>query len=187
MPRTDILECRDGVLLTLDIQRRPWEHDAGGCPDMRHAGRLESSYSPTRLSVDDVWTSDVQVNGWRRAKKYALLDGHYDDLAHLAARRRTLGAVLGKCRPSRASGLGREPQNSGDSLRIRVMAPEVICGLRKTWARSKLPGMADRRSPLRCVLRWRLHPGPAKWPGRSRSPARLPSVRRRSPATLRSS
>ena len=93
---------------------------------MRHAGRLESSYSPTRLSVDDVWTSDVQVKGWRRAKKYALIDGHYDDLAHLAARRRTLGAVLGECRPSRASGLWREPQNSGYGARCDLWPSENV-------------------------------------------------------------
>ncbi len=93
MPWTYIVECRDGSLYTgstYDIERRLWEHNSGlirGYTSSRRPVKLVFAHETDR--IDDAWGLERQIKGWRRAKKFALINGDYEGLVELAATRRT--------------------------------------------------------------------------------------------------
>ncbi len=93
MPWTYILKCRDGSLYTgstFDVERRVWEHNSGlipGYTSSRRPVKLVFAHETDR--IDEAWALEQQIKGWRRAKKFALINGDYAELVRLAATRRT--------------------------------------------------------------------------------------------------
>ena len=92
MPWTYILKCRDGSLYTGStsaVERRVWEHNAGlipGYTSTRRPVKLVFAHETER--IDDAWALEKQIKGWRRAKKFALISGDYEQLVRLADTRR---------------------------------------------------------------------------------------------------
>ena len=144
MPWTYIVECRDGALYTgstYDVDRRLWEHNSGLIP------RYTSSRRPVKLvfahetdRIDDAWGLELQIKGWRRSKKFALINGDYEALVELARNprwwpRRLLrtrrrwspwrrsSRTIGNLPNRRIRGIVREPQNS--VILIRVVSERV--------------------------------------------------------------
>jgi putative endonuclease len=88
MPWTYILECSDGsfyVGSTRDLERRVFEHNEG----------LGAAYTKRRRPVRLVWAADFEriddafgyekmIQGWRREKRIALIEGREGDLPELA-------------------------------------------------------------------------------------------------------
>ncbi|GAA5106033.1 hypothetical protein GCM10023339_02540 [Alloalcanivorax gelatiniphagus] len=88
MPWTYIVECADGsyyVGSTWDLERRISEHNEG----------LGAAYTKRRRPVRLVWAADFErvdeayayekrLQGWRRDKRRALIEGREDDLPELA-------------------------------------------------------------------------------------------------------
>jgi putative endonuclease len=87
-----ILECRGGSYYTGTTRRsledRVGEHNAGrldGYTARRRPVRLV--FSEDFTDPRDAIAAERQVKGWTRAKKLALIEGRFDDLAALARRR----------------------------------------------------------------------------------------------------
>jgi putative endonuclease len=88
MPHLYILECSNGayyVGTTWDLERRVSEHNLG----------LGSAYTrrrrPDRLlwaeeydRIDEAYVREKQIQGWRRAKREALMEGRLKDLPGLS-------------------------------------------------------------------------------------------------------
>ncbi len=88
MPWTYILECSDGsfyVGSTRDLERRVFEHNEG----------LGAAYTKRRRPVRLVWAAEFEridaaygyekmIQGWRREKRIALIEGREADLPELA-------------------------------------------------------------------------------------------------------
>ncbi|GIM68298.1 hypothetical protein Pve01_90250 [Planomonospora venezuelensis] len=88
MPWTYIVECSDGsfyVGSTWDLERRLSEHNEG----------LGAAYTKRRRPVRLVWAADFEridaayayekmIQGWRREKRLALIEGREDELPALA-------------------------------------------------------------------------------------------------------
>jgi putative endonuclease len=83
-----ILECCDGsyyVGSTKDLERRLFEHQKG-LGAKYTAGRLPVKlvYCEEYERVDDAYLREKQAQGWRRAKREALINGNPDLLPSLA-------------------------------------------------------------------------------------------------------
>ena len=81
-----ILECADGsyyVGSTEDLERRIWEHNEGiGAKYTARRRPVKVVYAAEFQSIAEAY--ERQVQGWRRAKREALIRGDYDALPELA-------------------------------------------------------------------------------------------------------
>jgi putative endonuclease len=88
MAWTYILECSDGsfyVGSTVDLERRVSQHDLGeGAAYTRRRRPVRLVWAAQFARVDDAYAFEKQVQGWRRDKRIALIEGRYDDLPALA-------------------------------------------------------------------------------------------------------
>ncbi len=85
-----ILECSDGSLYvgsTIDLERRIWQHDNG------EAAAYTRRRRPVRLvwscdfdRIDEAFAFEKHLQGWGRAKRWALVEGRVDDLSWLSSR-----------------------------------------------------------------------------------------------------
>jgi len=92
MPWTYILTCADGSLYvgsTVNLERRLAEHQAG--EGSRYTARRDRQ--PVQLAwsihfdrIDDAFWFEKQVQGWNRAKRFALMEGRWEDLPDLSRR-----------------------------------------------------------------------------------------------------
>lgn len=85
-----ILECEDGSLYvgsTRNLDERTAQHDATrvGYTGRRKARKL--LWAEEFDSIADAWAIERQLHGWSRAKKLAVVEGRFDALPALAARR----------------------------------------------------------------------------------------------------
>ena len=89
-----ILECSDGsyyVGSTGALERRLWEHNEGqGAKYTARRRPVKLVYAAEFHSIAEAWAREKQVQGWRRAKREALIGGVYDALPELA--RKDFGA-----------------------------------------------------------------------------------------------
>ncbi len=83
-----ILECADGsyyVGSTKDLERRIWEHNEGiGAKYTARRRPVKLMYAAECDSIAEAYEREKQVQGWRRAKREALIRGDYDALPELA-------------------------------------------------------------------------------------------------------
>ena len=92
MAWTYILECADGsfyVGSTVALERRVVEHNLGlGSAYTRRRSRrpVRLVWSAQFARVEDAFRFEKQVQGWGRAKRIALIEGHYDALPDLSSR-----------------------------------------------------------------------------------------------------
>ena len=102
MAWTYILECSDGsfyVGSTVDLERRVSQHDLGeGAAYTKRRRPVTLVWAAQFARVDEAYAFEKQVQGWRRDKRIALIEGRYDDLPALALgywrrRRRTSGPM----------------------------------------------------------------------------------------------
>jgi putative endonuclease len=88
MAWTYILECCDGsfyVGSTIDLERRFWQHSVGeGAAYTKRRRPVRLAWAAQFARVDDAFAFEKQVQGWRREKRIALIEGRYDDLPALA-------------------------------------------------------------------------------------------------------
>jgi putative endonuclease len=88
-----ILQCADGsfyVGSTFDLDGRVWEHNQGlGAVYTRRPGRRPVTlvYAADFDRIDEAFAFEKRVQGWRRAKRIALIEGRFDDLPELSRRR----------------------------------------------------------------------------------------------------
>ncbi|KQQ41470.1 MAG: GIY-YIG nuclease family protein [Nocardioides sp.] len=89
---TYILECADGsfyVGSTVDLERRVGEHDAGvGAAYTRRRRPVRLVWSAQYASIEEAFRYEKQIQGWRRAKREALIRGEFELLPRLASRAR---------------------------------------------------------------------------------------------------
>jgi putative endonuclease len=92
MAWTYTLECADGSLYvgsTTDLGRRVDEHNLGvgaAYTRLRRRRPVRLAWSAQFDRVEDAFRFEKQVQGWSRAKRIALIEGHLDVLPHLASR-----------------------------------------------------------------------------------------------------
>lgn len=83
-----MLECADGhfyVGHTDDLERRLAEHESGAIPGYTSRRRpVRLVWSDSFPDRDQARTVERQLKGWRRAKKLALIAGHWEALVRLA-------------------------------------------------------------------------------------------------------
>ncbi|SEC10234.1 putative endonuclease [Nocardioides exalbidus] len=88
MPWTYILECSDGsfyVGSTWNLERRLGEHNEGlGAEYTRRRRPVRLAWAGECDRIDEAFAFEKQVQGWRRDKRLALIEGRYDDLPELA-------------------------------------------------------------------------------------------------------
>ncbi|CAN5674955.1 GIY-YIG nuclease family protein [soil metagenome] len=90
MAWTYILECSDGsyyVGSTVDLQRRLSQHQRGeGAAYTRHRRLVELVWAAEYSSIRQAYFFEKQIQGWRREKREALIEGRCEDLPDLASR-----------------------------------------------------------------------------------------------------
>jgi putative endonuclease len=88
MPWMYILECSDGsyyVGSTVDLERRLWQHNQGeGAAYTARRRPVKVAFAAEFVSIADAYAAEKQVQGWRRAKREALICGDYEALPALA-------------------------------------------------------------------------------------------------------
>ena len=88
MAWTYILECSDGsfyVGSTVDMERRLWEHNEGlGAAYTRRRRPVRLVWAAQFDRVADAYAYEKRVQGWRRAKRLALIEDREEDLPELA-------------------------------------------------------------------------------------------------------
>ena len=86
-----ILRCSDGsyyVGSTTDLARRLSQHQEGlGAEYTRRRLPVELAWVAEFESVADAFRFEKRVQGWRRAKREALIEGRLRDLPGLSCRR----------------------------------------------------------------------------------------------------
>lgn len=115
-----ILECYDGsysVGSTVDLIRRFEEHQNGvGANHTKKRLPVTLVYCEEYRNVAHAFYREKQVQGWRREKKQALIDGQYKQLPFLAIAYRDLKSLA-----SRASAnLNSVPQQKSDSTQSEL-------------------------------------------------------------------
>ncbi len=90
MPYVYMLRCVDGsyyVGSTFNLERRLWQHNTNteGASYTRSRRPVELVWSGWYDSIRDAFTMEKQIQGWRREKREALINGRYDLLPKLAA------------------------------------------------------------------------------------------------------
>lgn len=88
MPWVYILECDDGSLYTgstWNLEKRLAEHQNGlGANHTRKKLPVKLVFCEYSDRIDAAYAREKQIQGWRRAKKLALITQNYDDLPKLA-------------------------------------------------------------------------------------------------------
>jgi len=83
-----ILRCSDGSYYTgstTDLHRRIGQHQNGeGANHTRKHLPVELVYYEEYPRIDDAFQREKQVQGWRREKKEALINGAFEKLPELA-------------------------------------------------------------------------------------------------------
>jgi putative endonuclease len=87
-----ILECSDGsyyVGSTTNLEARLWQHQHGphGAAYTRHRRPVKLAWCGEFEHVALAFAFEKQVQGWRRDKREALIQGEYDRLPSLSWRR----------------------------------------------------------------------------------------------------
>jgi putative endonuclease len=113
-----ILKCGNGAYYTgstTDLDLRLQQHQRGeGANFTRKHLPVELVYYEVFDRIDDAFYREKQVQGWRRAKKEALINGHHDKLRELAksyasagsASDASAGSETGDVAPELAEGAG---------------------------------------------------------------------------------
>jgi putative endonuclease len=85
-----ILECADGTLYvgsTVDLARRVWQHENGeGAAYTRRRRPVRLVWSCEVDRVDEAFAFEKHLQGWSRAKRWALVEGRVDDLRWMSSR-----------------------------------------------------------------------------------------------------
>jgi putative endonuclease len=93
MPFVYLLECRDGsyyVGSTFDLERRLSEHEQGlGAKYTQHRRPVRLVWHAFYDSVAEAYAMEKRVQGWRREKRRALIEGRFGDLPALSRGRET--------------------------------------------------------------------------------------------------
>ena len=83
-----ILECNDGSYYTgstLDLEYRFEQHQNGkGAKYTRKRLPVKLVYFEEYDRIDEAFYREKQVQGWRREKKKALINGEYEKLSELS-------------------------------------------------------------------------------------------------------
>ena len=84
-----MLRCSDGsfyVGSTVDLETRLWQHEVGeGAAYTRRRRPVVLVWSAELETIAEAFGLEKQVQGWRREKRLALVEGRYEDLPELAA------------------------------------------------------------------------------------------------------
>lgn len=85
---TYILECADKSFYTgstTDLERRLWEHNNGlGANYTKRRLPVKLVYYEEYGRIDEAFYREKQIQGWRRKKKIALIEGKTELLTTLA-------------------------------------------------------------------------------------------------------
>jgi predicted GIY-YIG superfamily endonuclease len=115
-----MLRCADGTYYvghTDDLERRTAEHQAGSVPGHTSARRpVELVFAAEMPSRDEAMQREMQLKGWKRAKKEALIRGDWGDLKMLARGR-------DRRRPSTSGSPAGEPYAQGERKLPTAAAP----------------------------------------------------------------
>jgi putative endonuclease len=88
MAWTYILECADGsfyVGSTIDLEQRLWQHNEGlGAEYTKRRRPVRLAWAADFARVDEAYAYEKRIQGWRRTKRLALIEGREDDLPELA-------------------------------------------------------------------------------------------------------
>ena len=83
-----MLECADGSLYvgsTVNLEARVWQHNEGeGAVYTARRRPVTLVWATEFERIDDAFAYEKQVQGWRRDKRIALIEGRYADLPALA-------------------------------------------------------------------------------------------------------
>ena len=83
-----LLRCADGSYYaghTDDLGRRVAQHASGAIPGYTHERRpVELVWSQETATRDEALTAELQIKGWSRAKKAALVAGDWQRVSVLA-------------------------------------------------------------------------------------------------------
>ena len=87
-----MLECCDGSFYTgltrKEIEARVWEHEQGLYRGYTHRRRpVKLVFCEIYDRIEDAINRERQIKGWSRAKKKALIAGHYEKLPSLSENR----------------------------------------------------------------------------------------------------
>jgi putative endonuclease len=90
-----ILECADGTYYvgsTACVEARLWQHQHGpdGAEYTRHRRPVRLVWCGEFPTVAQAFAFEKQVQGWRRAKREALIHGEFDRLPGLSWRRKAV-------------------------------------------------------------------------------------------------
>jgi len=96
-----ILECADGTYYvgsTTNIEWRLWQHQHGpnGAAYTRHRRPVRLIWCVEFESIAAAFAFEKQVQGWRRAKREALIRGEFDRLPALSWRRKVDPGEVGR-------------------------------------------------------------------------------------------
>jgi predicted GIY-YIG superfamily endonuclease len=87
-----ILRCADGSYYTGhtdNLERRIGMHQRGEIPGYTSKKRpVEHVFSQACVTREEALSAELQIKGWSRAKKEALIDGAWDQVSALARRKR---------------------------------------------------------------------------------------------------
>ena len=87
-----IVECRDRSFYTGhtdDLERRIAEHKAGLVPGYTQNKRpVEFVFAQDFPSRAEALEAELQIKGWSRQKKLALIAGNWNEISRLAKRRK---------------------------------------------------------------------------------------------------
>ncbi|MEI7784711.1 MAG: GIY-YIG nuclease family protein, partial [Betaproteobacteria bacterium] len=110
-----LLQCADGsyyVGHTDDLARRVAQHEAGEMPGYTHTRRpVKLVWQQEVATRDEALTAELQIKGWSRAKKQALIAGDWAEVTRLArastsSARTGGGASTGSARAGGAASTG---------------------------------------------------------------------------------
>lgn len=83
-----ILLCSDGTFYTgstTDLEQRLWQHKYGaGANYTKKRLPVKLVYSEEFERIDTAFAREKQVQGWSRAKKFALINSRFDKLHDFA-------------------------------------------------------------------------------------------------------
>lgn len=84
-----IVQCRDGTFYvgsTIDLERRLAQHNLGeGARYTATRRPVELVYAEQFDRIDEAFAREKQVQNWGRAKRWALIEGRFEDLPGLSA------------------------------------------------------------------------------------------------------
>lgn len=84
MPFMYILVCSDGSYYTgstLDLEKRLWQHQNGyGANHTKKHQPVKLVYSEEFDRIEDAYLREKQIQGWKREKKKALIEGNFEKL-----------------------------------------------------------------------------------------------------------